>query len=89
MKNTSSKAIVTLGDLGTGFSQGADGKINVQGEPDITASYLPGGDAFTGKVQFKDTSSGNLLWEMDATNHFDTMGNYMGTMLNFARPALV
>lgn len=89
MKNTNAKAIVTIGDLGAGFSQGADGKINVQGEPDITASYLAGADAFTGKVQFKDTSSGNLLWEMNATNHYDTMGTYIGTVLNFALPALV
>lgn len=88
MKNTNANAIVTLGDLGTGFTQGADGKINVQSEPDITASYIGGGNAFTGKIQFKDTSSGNLLWEMEATNQYDTMGTYIGTMLNFARPAL-
>ena len=88
MKNTDTKAIVTLGDLGAGFTQSADGKINVQAAPGITASYLAGGDAFTGKVQFKDTSSNNLLFELNATNTYDTTGAYVGTVLNFALPAL-
>ena len=89
MKNTNPNALITLGDLGTGFVQGADGKLNVQSEPDITASYLAGTNAFTGQVQFKDTSSGNLLWAIPATNMYDTTGAYIGTVLNFALPALV
>lgn len=89
MKNTASNAVITLGDLGTGFVQAADGKINVQAEPDLTLAYSAGADAFTGKVQIKDTSSGNVLAEADATNLYDTTGQYIGTVLNFARPALV
>ena len=89
MKNTASNAVITLGDLGTGFVQAADGKINVQSEPDPTLAYLAGADAFTGKVQIKDTRSGNVLTEADATNLYDTTGEYIGTVLNFALPALV
>lgn len=90
MRNTDPNAIITLGDLGTGFSQGADGKINVRShESDITVSYLAGENAFTGKVQFKDTCSGNLLFEINASNQYDTTGVYLGTVLNFALPALV
>lgn len=89
MKNTLSNAVITLGDLGTGFVQAADGKINVQVEPDLTLAYLAGADALTGKVQIKDTSSGNVLADMDATNLYDTTGEYIGTVLNFVLPALV
>ena len=67
----------------------ADGKINVQAEPDLKLGYLAGADAFTGKVQIKDTSSDNVLAEMNATNLYDTTGLYVGTVLNFALPALV
>ena len=95
MKNTATNAVITLGDLGTGFVQAADGKINVQTEPDLTLAYVAnvdpyiGTDAFKGKVQIKDTSSGNVLAEVDATNLYDTTGEYVGTVLNFALPALV
>ena len=89
MKNTATNAVITLGDLGTGFVQAADGKITVQAEPDLTLAYLAGADAFTGKVQIKDTSSNNVLAEMNATNLYDTTGVYVGTVLNFALPALV
>ena len=89
MKNTATKAVITLGDLGTGFVQAADGKINVQAEPDLTLSYLAGADVYKGKVQIKDTSSNNVLAEMVATNLYDTTGVYVGTVLNFALPALV
>ena len=95
MKNTAAKAVITLGDLGTGFVQAADGKINVQVEPDLTLNYLAnvdpyiGTDVFTGKVQVKDASSGNVLAEIDATNLYDTTGQYVGTVLNFGLPALV
>ena len=88
MKNTDAKAIVTLGDLGTGFTQGADGKINVQSVPGITASYLAGADAFTGKVRLKDACGCNVLAEINATNLYDTTGEYVGTVMNFALPAL-
>lgn len=95
MKNTATNAVITLGDLGTGFVQAADGKINVQTEPDLTLAYVAnvdpyiGTDVFKGKAQIKDTSSGNVLAEMDATNLYDTTGQYVGTVLNFALPALV
>lgn len=89
MKNTATNAVITLGDLGTGFVQAADGKINVQAEPDLTLSYLAGADVYKGKVQIKDTSSNNVLAEMAATNLYDTTGYYIGTVLNFALPALV
>lgn len=89
MKNTATNAVITLGDLGTGFVQDADGKISVQVEPDLTLAYLAGADSFTGKVQIKDTSSGNVLTEADATNLYDTTGKYLGTVLKFALPALV
>lgn len=95
MKNTATNAVITLGDLGTGFVQAADGKINVQVEPDLMLNYLAnvdpytGKDAFTGKVQIKDTSSGNVLAEVGATNLYDTTGQYVGTVLNFGLPALV
>ena len=89
MKNTASNAVITLGDLGTGFVQAADGKINVQAEPALTLAYLAGAGAGTGKVQIKDTSSGNVLAEANATNLYDTTGAYIGTVLNFALPALV
>lgn len=83
MKNTATNAVITLGDLGTGFVQDADGKINVQAKSDLTLAYS------AGKVQIKDTSSGNVLTEADATNLYDTTGQYIGTTLNFALPALV
>ena len=95
MKNTATNAVITLGDLGTGFVQAADGKINVQVEPDLTLNYLAnvdpytGTDAHTGKVQVKDASSGNVLAEIGATNLYDTTGQYVGTVLNFGLPALV
>ena len=95
MKNTATNAVITLGDLGTGFVQDADGKINVQVEPDLTLDYLAvadpytGADAFTGKVLIKDASSGNVLMEANATNLYDTTGQYIGTVLNFALPDLV
>ena len=95
MKNTATNAVITLGDLGTGFVQAADGKINVQVEPDLTLNYVAnvdpytGTDAFKGKVQIKDASSGNVLAEVDATNLYDTTGQYVGTVLNFGLPALV
>ena len=89
MKNTATNAVITLGDLGTGFVQDADGKINVQAKSDLTLAYSAGADVFTGKVQIKDTSSGNVLTEADATNLYDTTGQYIGTTLNFALPALV
>ena len=95
MKNTATNAVITLGDLGTGFVQAADGKINVQTEPDLTLAYVAnvdpytGADAFTGKVQIKDASSNNVLAEVNATNLYDTTGQYVGTVLNFALPALV
>lgn len=95
MKNTATNAVITLGDLGTGFVQAADGKINVQVEPDLTLNYLAnvdpyiGTDVFTGKVQVKDASSGNVLAEIGATNLYDTTGQYVGTVLNFGLPALV
>lgn len=95
MKNTATNAVITLGDLGTGFVQAADGKINVQVEPDLTLNYLAnvdpytGTDAHNGKVQIKDASSGNVLAEIGATNLYDTTGQYVGTVLNFGLPALV
>lgn len=95
MKNTATNAVITLGDLGTGFVQAADGKINVQVEPDLTLNYTAnvdpytGTDAFTGKVRINDASSGNVLAEIDATNLYDTTGQYVGTVLNFGLPALV
>ena len=94
MKNTDPKAILTLGDLGTGFVQAADGKINVQVEQDLVLAYLAdvdpytGASAFTGKVQIKDASSNNVLAEINATNLYDTTGEYVGTVMNFALPAL-
>lgn len=89
MKNTATNAVITLGDLGTGFVQAADGKINVQVEPDLTLNYLANVDPYIGKVQIKDTSSGNVLAEIGATNLYDTTGQYVGTVLNFGLPALV
>ena len=89
MKNTSTNAVITLGDLGAGFTQAADGKITVQAEPDLKLAYLAGADVFTGKVQIKDASSNNVLADMNATNLYDTTGMYVGTVLNFALPALV
>ena len=89
MKNTAANAVITLGDLGTGFVQTADGKIHVQAEPDLTLTYMDGADAFTGKVQIKDTCSGKVLAILNATNLYDTTGVYVGTVLNFALPALV
>lgn len=96
MKNTATNAVITLGDLGTGFVQAADGKINVQVEPDLTLTYeanfvdpYVGNDQFNGKVQIKDTTSGNVLAEVPATNLYDTTGKYVGTVLNFALPDLV
>ena len=95
MKNTATNAVITLGDLGTGFVQAADGKINVQTEPDLKLTYEAnfvdpyiGTDVYTGKVQIKDASSGNVLAETNATNLYDTTGQYIGTVLNFALPNL-
>lgn len=95
MKNTATNAVITLGDLGTGFVQAEDGKINVQVEPDLTLNYLANinpyicTDVFAGKVQIMDTTSGNVLAEIDATNLYDTTGHYVGTVLNFGLPDLV
>ena len=95
MKNTATNSVITLGDLGTGFVQAENGMINVQVEPDLTLAYVAnvdpytGASPFAGKVQIKDTSSGNVLAEVDATNLYDTTGQYVGTVLNFGLPALV
>ena len=88
MKNTASNAVITLGDLGTGFVQAENGAINVQVEPDLKLTYLAGGNAYSGKIQIKGTSSGTVLAEVDAINLYDTLGRYIGTALNCLLPAL-
>lgn len=88
MVNNKPNAVITLGDLGTGFSRASDGKIVVQSEPDLTMAYAAGSDAYTGKVQIKDTSSGNILAEIQAINLYDVTGAYVGTVMNFGLAAL-
>ena len=83
MVNNQPNAVVTVGDLGTGFSRASDGKIVVHLEPDLTLAYESGPDVFSGKIQIKDTSSGNVLTEVYATNLFDATGGYIGTVMNF------
>ena len=88
MVNNQPNAVVTVGDLGTGFSRASDGKIVVQIEPDLTLAYESGPDVFSGKFQIKDASSGNVLTEIYATNLYDATGEYIGTVMNFGLAAL-
>lgn len=91
--NTDPRAIIRLGDLGAGLKQDpATGLIVIDPstvpDADFTAVYTAGADAFAGKIAFKDTSSGKLISEVDATNLYDATGEYVGTVINFGLPAL-
>lgn len=94
MKNTSSNAIIRVGDLHPQhFVQGEDGVINVNTDFDLptdrTVVYLPdNGTTSTGSEVLLDASVGAPIWAIPVNNLYSSTGVNVGSAFNFNMPDL-
>ena len=95
MKNTSSNAIIRMGDLHPQhFIQGEDGIINVNTDYDLPADraivYMPNnhGDTYIGNEALLDASNGVPVWEIPVNNLYSATGVNVGSAFNFNMPDL-
>ena len=94
MKNTSSNAIIRVGDLHPQhFVQGEDGVINVNTDYDLPADrtvvYLPdAGTTSTGNEVLLDASKGAPIWTIPVNNLYSSTGVNVGSAFNFNMPDL-
>ena len=90
MKNTSSDAIIRMGDLyPQHFVQGEDGVINVNTDYDLpsdrTITYMPdNGDTSIGNEALLDASEGVPIWTIPVKNLYSSTGVNIGSAFNFS-----
>ena len=94
MKNTSSDAIIRMGDLHPQhFVQGEDGVINVNTDYDLPADrtivYMPDNhDTSIGSEALLDASKGVPVWTIPVKNMYSSTGVNVGSAFNFSMPDL-
>lgn len=84
MLNNNPNAIVTLTNLSPDyFIQGDDGTISLKPDMDLsiskTVNYTSGADDHQGYIELVNSTNGATIFSLPVINHYDSIGEYLGS----------